>query len=297
MLKISKQTQTMALDKKLKKFFEDFGGLCKVTSEMKELTENFAKSIQKGGKEKKEKTDVKKQLNPYMLWCKEEGQVIRDENRGKLKPKEITELLGKAWTKEKEENTEIYKKYNKQYKQEKEERGEDVKEKKPKAKKEISSPSDTDSDSKEKKKREPSAYQRFSSAIRPIIKQDMPDLKPKEYFGEIKKRWDELSEEEKAAYYALSPKKDKVPKKKVEKSVVPEAPSPESDIKKKTRSSSPVPEAPSPDSDIKKKTRSSSRVPEAPSPDSDYESTSKKGKSKLPEPPKDSSKKIKTSSK
>ena len=60
---------------------------------------------------------------------------------------------------------------------------------------------------KSRKKRDPnapkpatSAYQFFMTAMHPVIKKEMPNLPPNEFFKAIAQRWKTLSEEDKKAY-------------------------------------------------------------------------------------------------
>lgn len=51
-------------------------------------------------------------------------------------------------------------------------------------------------ESEEKGKRPLSGYNLFSKEERPILKKDIPDIKPKDIMGEIAKRWKALSEDQ-----------------------------------------------------------------------------------------------------
>lgn len=55
---------------------------------------------------------------------------------------------------------------------------------------------------KEKRVSKPSGYMHFSKVIRPKLKEDEPDLAPKEYMSRIGQLWSECSDKEKKKYEA-----------------------------------------------------------------------------------------------
>ena len=83
-------------------------GFVKSVCREKNEQEKQKKEAKKAGKVK-EKSEMDKPLNAYMLYCiaKRQSIVGVPENRGKP-PKEITAILAKEWRKERDQGSEFY---------------------------------------------------------------------------------------------------------------------------------------------------------------------------------------------
>lgn len=169
----------------------------------------------------------KKNSSAYIHFCNEMRSVCKDENPD-VDNKTIMKVLGDKWKSLDEDGkkkfNELAKKDKDRYEEEKKNwtapepvavEPEPVVEKKTKKTVEKKKSKATKKDEDEvvledevpvsapvpdTKAKKPSAYINFVKEVRPVVKDELPDLQPKEIMSELGKRWKALSEEEKARY-------------------------------------------------------------------------------------------------
>ena len=189
---------------------------------MAKTTKTDSKTKTKVTKKIKDKTGPKKNKSSYMFFCEEERKTVKEELPD-LSNKDILTELGARWKKLKEENSERVKQYEElaakdkeRYLAEKESKSvdEDVteeeveekpkkvgaKKKTTKKEKKADESSEEDSDEKPKKVVKVNSYINFCKETRASVKEEFPDLAPKEITKKLAEKWKELSDEEKEKF-------------------------------------------------------------------------------------------------
>jgi hypothetical protein len=163
-------------------------------------------------KSEKDSSVPKKALSAYILFCNANRDDIKKENP-EMKFVDITRELGSRWNnlsaKDKQVYTDLHDKDVERYQKEIESSGVQVqppakkstKEKVEKPKKEAveKKPKDVKTSSTEPK-RGMSAYIYFCKEMRPVVKDEIPDIASNEILKELGRRWQLLSDEDKKPY-------------------------------------------------------------------------------------------------
>ena len=166
-------------------------------------------------KKTKDKDAPKKNKSAYMFFCDDERSVIKQELPD-LNNKEVLVELGSRWSKLKEQNPDKVKVFEDLASKDKEryllEKGNadssDDKPKKKESKKKNKDKTDDavledDNEATPKKTIRKNGYINFCKEMRAEIKEEFPELKPKEITKKLAEKWNELSAEEKERYKEL----------------------------------------------------------------------------------------------
>ena len=155
---------------------------------MSEANSKFTKLSKE--KKPKDKNAPKRGKSAYNFFCSSKREDLKEENP-KIKPNDIMGELGKLWKKISDEEKADYQKMADEdklrYQTEKE-------------KYEQGHTSSSESSLKKKVKKSKSGYQIFSDEKRIEIKENNPEINPKDVMKELGKMWSELDDEEKAVY-------------------------------------------------------------------------------------------------
>ena len=183
--------------------------------------ENMLPSEQKQEKKKRTKTKIdvnkpKKPLNAYLIFCKENQKIIREENP-ELGAKDIMKKMGEIW---KSLDADEKNKYNNKASLDKDRYQEEVKDYIPNSSEENVEKKDT---KVEKTKRAPTAYNNFCKEKTKELKQLHPERKSSDNLKEASRMWKELNDEEKERYKNPTNKEENkstppLPKSKIETS-------------------------------------------------------------------------------
>ena len=159
--------------------------------------ENKLKKLLEKTKAKKPADAPKKNKSGYLFFCQEMRPVVKQENPN-MKTNEIMAELGARWKELKENEPEEVEKYMDVAAEDKTRYQEEMKNYVPSA--------DEDEKSKEKKtkakkpadapKKNKSGYLFFCQEMRPVVKQENPNMKTNEIMAELGARWKELKENE-----------------------------------------------------------------------------------------------------
>jgi len=150
-------------------FIEKLAQHVNMTSEIENLINDFVCEL------KEEKP--KKSLNAYILFCRDQRATVKSENP-EMDSKEITSELASRWVKEKEADSEVFKKYKQMQGTESDEK----KEKKEKVKKEKK-------ENEDKPKKPLNAYILFCRDQRATVKSENPEMDSKQITSELASRW------------------------------------------------------------------------------------------------------------
>jgi hypothetical protein len=160
--------------------------------ELKNIIKKQEKKAKKTSKKKKPADAPKAARSPYIFFCMEEREKIKEENP-KIENKEIMREMGRRWAVLKEEDEEEFNRFQEMAAEDKKRFADEKKEYVP-----------TEADEKPKKKvskRTKSAYMFFCDDMRPQLKEE--GFSGKELMTELGSRWKELKDnEDRADEYA-----------------------------------------------------------------------------------------------
>lgn len=155
-------------------------------------------------RQKKDSGAPKRPLSAYILFCKDHRDEIKNKNPS-FKVTDITKELGERWKSITEKDK---KKYEKMAGEDKTRYTEAMKSYTPPEKTEEKpakkSRGKSSEEKEDKPKRAPSAYIIFCSEMRSTVKDEYPDLGPKDITKKLGELWRELDDDSKADYSSKS---------------------------------------------------------------------------------------------
>lgn len=179
---------------------QDEDDITQVLTAWKERRSDVQKVFGKSAKAPKDSNAPKKPRSAYILYCMDaRPKLVAKETN--LEPPQVMKRLGEMWRELSEKKK---KKYKKLHEEDKERYNSEMENYTPPSQEELE-----EANKKKKKKarsgpsRPRSSYLFFSSAIRPVVKEEMPELSGKEIMSEIGRRWKALSDKDKKPYTKL----------------------------------------------------------------------------------------------
>ena len=172
-----------------------------MSDETQKALQTLFKKSKKTNKNK-DPTKPKKGKSAYIFFCQDKRSKVK-EDHPEMSPREITSELGRLWS-EIKDNKRMISKYTKMSKVDKGRYDEAMKEYTPLSDEEIGAlkkPRKKRTSSKKdpsKPKRGKSAYLFFCADERPRVKEDHPEMSPKEITTELGRRWQEIKNDEEA---------------------------------------------------------------------------------------------------